>query len=39
MKEKNINIHNNFLEKELIIDIKNFIRNNVSNFNWKTNLS
>jgi Rps23 Pro-64 3,4-dihydroxylase Tpa1-like proline 4-hydroxylase len=38
-KEKNIFINNNFLEKQLIIDIKNFIRNNVNSFNWKTNLS
>ena len=38
-KEKNIFIHNNFLEKQLIIDIKKLIREKVNNFSWKTNLS
>lgn len=38
MKNKDIIIINNFLEKELIIDIKKHVRNNANNFNWRTNL-
>jgi Rps23 Pro-64 3,4-dihydroxylase Tpa1-like proline 4-hydroxylase len=36
---KDIIIHNNFLEKQLIIDLKNLIRQKVNDFSWKTNLS
>jgi Rps23 Pro-64 3,4-dihydroxylase Tpa1-like proline 4-hydroxylase len=38
-KDKDIIIHNDFLEKQLIIDLKNIIRQRVNDFNWKTNLS